>query len=119
MLYAKEMFFIDYKLTQDFKGIRDELEKTVQSSYSHFDQDFDSPGIQRGTRKRSNPVKTPSPTKRLRRENANTPTRQFLSTTVAHGEPAVAVMSTSWFYGCDFYVVCIRACLYMYAYIYI
>ena len=82
------------KLTQDIKAIRDELEKTVQSSYSHFSigRNFGSLGIHR---KRSNPRKTPTPSKRLRRENANTPTRQFLGTTMTHGEPAIAVMSTS------------------------
>ena len=78
------------KLQQDIKGIRDELEKTVQNSYMHFERTHGG-----GSRKRSSSLRTPSPHKRLIRELANTPTRQFLSTTMVDNEAVVAVISSS------------------------
>jgi len=72
------------KLREDTKVLCDKLANVTQISFIHFDSGRCG--------KRANPNEAPvTPHKRLRKEEPNTPTRQFLSTTLVNDEPVIAV----------------------------
>ena len=73
------------KLREDTKNLCDKLENIAQNSFVQFNSG-------RHGKRAANLNEAPAtPRKKLRKEQPNTPTRQFLSTTVVDDEPVVAV----------------------------
>ena len=70
----------------EIEALTGKLKSIAQNSFYNFDSGYYGHG------KRSNPNEAVStPSKRLRKELPNTPTRQFVSTTVVDNDPVVAV----------------------------